>query len=318
MSKGIWFALGQWSLVTAQALCGLCFSTLVMAEPAGVAANVAPAVHSAPAAAEATPFEAQGVSRPLYNAQLSFAAPGSVYAIEVKPGQLVKKGDLLMNLDSRAEDSRLALLDNEIASTIKVRTLENKIVQAKLDMERFGDALRHKAATAMEYQHAKLAYSLSILALEEERFRIAQLKRNREELLAQRERMYLYAPCNGYVEDISVERGMAVDRNVPALRLVDIDPLIVDLTMPVNEALLLHAGGSAQVVAPGSGHVLQGRVEQIAKIAVLSSRTLKVRVHVPNPRGMPAGMMMNVRFPSPSTETGTKPGSNTSQGASHE
>lgn len=317
MSNGSVFALRQWGLAAALVLCGFCCAASAMAEPAEATTNAAPAANASPAKA-AAPFEAQGVSRPMYNAQLSFAVPGSVYAIEVKPGQPVKKGDLLMNLDSRAEDSRLALLDSEIASTIKVRTLETKIVQAKLDMERFADALRHKAATAMEYQHAKLAYSLSILALEEERFRIEQLKRNREELLAQRERMYLYAPCDGYVEDISVERGMAVDRNVPALRLVAIDPLIVDLTMPVNEALLLRAGGPAQVAVPGSGRVLQGRVEQIARIAVLSSRTLKVRVHVPNPRGMPAGMMMNVRFPSPSTQTGQEPGSNSSQGASHE
>ena len=97
-------------------------------------------------------------ARAMYNAQLSFAVPGSVYAIGVKPGQSVKKGDLLMNLDSRAEDSRLALLDSEIASTIKVRTLETKIVQAKLDMERFADALRHKAATAMLLLFAPVPY----------------------------------------------------------------------------------------------------------------------------------------------------------------
>ena len=304
MSKGLCFVIGHWRCLAACALC--C---------AGLAC---PAFAGQEAATRAATFTAQGVSRPMYNAQLSFAVPGSVYVIAVNPGQRVKEGDLLMHLDSRAEDSRLALLDNEIASTIKLRTLKTKIDQAKLDMERFSDALRHKAATAMEYQHARLGYALSILALEEERFRVEQLQRNREELLAQRERMYLYAPCGGYVEDIGVERGMAVDRNVPALRLVTIDPLIVDLTMPVAEALQLRVGDPAEVTPPGSDHVLQGRVEQIARIAVLSSRTLKVRVHVPNALGMPAGMMMDVRFTSPTLEPGALPAPHTSQGASHE
>jgi multidrug resistance efflux pump len=233
----------------------------------------------------------------MYNAQLSFALPGSIYAIAVKPGEAVKEGDLLMHLDSRAEDSRISLLDSEIQSTIKIRTLQTKIEQARLDMQRYANALTHKAATVMEHQHAKLAHNLSVLALEEEFFRIEQLKRNREELLAQRERMYLYAPCDGYVEDVLVERGMAVDRNVPAMRLVSTDPLLVDLTLAVDKAMLVKEGECVEVFLPGSDAALQGTVAQVAKIAVLSSRTLRVRVHVPNPQRIPAGLMVTVRFP---------------------
>jgi len=249
------------------------------------------------ARAEETALVVQGVSRPMYNAQLSFAVPGSVFAIPVKAGQAVKEGELLMHLDSRAEDSRLALLDSEIASTIKLRTLSTRVEQALLDMDRYAGALEKHAATVMEYQHAKLAHSLSLLAQEEEEFRIEQLKGSREELLAQRERMYLYAPCNGFVEEILVERGMAVDRNVPALRLVSIDPILVDLTLPVDKALLLKEGEAVEVARPGSDKVFPGVVAQVAKIAVLSNRTLKAHVHVPNPEGLPVGLMVEVRFP---------------------
>jgi multidrug efflux pump subunit AcrA (membrane-fusion protein) len=244
-----------------------------------------------------TALVVQGVSRPMYNAQLSFAVPGSVFAIPVKAGQAVKEGELLMHLDSRAEDSRLALLDSEIANTIKIRTLSTRVEQALLDMERYAGALQKHAATVMEYQHAKLAHSLSLLAREEEEFRIEQLKRSREELLAQREHMYLHAPCDGFVEEILVERGMAVDRNVPALRLVSTDPILVELTLPVDRALLLKEGDAVEVTQPGSGEVLPGLVAQVAKIAVLSNRTLKARIHVPNPGGMPVGLMVDVRFP---------------------
>lgn len=247
--------------------------------------------------AYAKPLEVQGVSRPIYNAQLSFPLPGSVYAILVKSGQAVKEGELLMHLDSRAEDSRLALLDSEIANTIKIRTLTTRIDQAYLDMQRYEGALREKAATVMEYQHAKLGHNLSILALEEEKFRIEQLKRSKEELTAQRDRMYLYAPCDGYVEKVLVERGMAVDRNVPALHLVSTDPLLVELTLPVEEALRLKQGDPVEVRQPGSETVLPGVVAHIARIAVLSNRTLKVSVHVSNSQGMPAGLMVNALFP---------------------
>ncbi len=238
-----------------------------------------------------------GVSRPLYNAQLSFSLPGSVYEIAVKPGQVVKAGQLLMGLDARAEDQRLELMENEIANTIKLRTLSTRIDQAELDMERYASALRHKAATEMEAQHAKLAHSLSLLALEEEKFRLDQLRSSRDELLAQRDRMRLYAPCDGFVEDILVERGMAVDKNVPALRLVSIDPIQVDLTLPVEQALQLRPGAEVAVRLPGEEGPRQGKVVQVAKVAVLSNRTLKVRIQAPNPDHVPVGLMVEVFFP---------------------
>lgn len=244
----------------------------------------------------------QGISRPNYNAQLSFAVPGSVFEIAVKPGQQVKANDLLMHLDSRAEDSRLDLLEAEITNEIKLRTLTTRKDQAKLDMQRYKSALVHKAATAMEAQHAQLAYVLSELAIEEEAFRVSQLRLSREELLAQRERMRLYAPCDGYIEEILVERGMAVDKNVPALRLVSIDPMVIDLTLPVEQAMQLEEGGAVEVELPGTGETVPGVVAQVAKIAVLSNRTLKVRVDAPNPGGKPVGMMVNVRFPQVTTQ----------------
>lgn len=241
-------------------------------------------------------FEVQGVSRPIYDAQLSFPVAGSLADIVVKAGQIVKKNDLLMSLDSRPEDTRISLLDYEIMNTLKIRTLNTKMAQAKLDMERYAGALKAKAATLMEVQHSKLTYNLTKLAIEEEKFRIEQLKRNREELIAQRERMHLYAPSDGYIEDILVERGMAVDRNVIILRLVDIDPLIVELTLPFEQVSLLHEGDEVEVMYPTTKETLRGTIMHIAKIAVLSNRTLKVRIHVPNPQGMPVGLMATVRF----------------------
>jgi multidrug efflux pump subunit AcrA (membrane-fusion protein) len=163
-------------------------------------------------------------------------------------------------------------------------------------MQRYSTALKDKAATVMEFQHAELAYKLSVLALEEERFRIEQLKLNRDELLAMRERMRLYAPCDGYVEEVFVELGMAVDKNIPALQLVSIDPLQVDITLPVEQAALIRENDRATVIMP-DGEERPASVKQVAKIAVLSNRTLKVRIEVPNPAGTPAGLMVTVRFP---------------------
>jgi RND family efflux transporter MFP subunit len=261
--------------------------------------------------ADSAALMAQGVSRPAYNAPLNFALPGSVFDIQVKPGQAVKAGDLLMSLDTRAEDSRLKLLEQEIRSSIKIRTLSTKIDQARLDMERYASALQDKAATQMEAQHAKLAYDVSRLALEEEHFRIAQLKLNRDELLAMRERMRLYAPCDGFVEDVLVERGVAVDKNIPALQLVSIDPLQVDITLPVEQAMRVKEGDRVKAIMPDDEE-RPAFIKQVARVAVLSNNSLRIRVDVSNPAGTPAGLMVKILLPEdarrPLQPKGTKHG----------
>ena len=235
-----------------------------------------------------------GVSRPAYNAQLAFATPGTVARIAVKPGARVKAGDLLMSLDTDVEDCRLALLDAEIASTVKKKTLATQIEQANLDMQRYTAAHARNAATTMEMQHATLKYSLSQLAAEEERFRVEQLRRSKAELVAQRDRMRLVAPCDGIVNDVTVECGMAVDKNTPALTLVAINPMLVELNLPIEQALKLKTGDPVEVGMPRSGQTQKGIVTQVASIAVLSNRTLQVRVSVPNPEEEPVGLMVTV------------------------
>ncbi len=242
-------------------------------------------------------LEVQGVSRPMYNAKLSFSMTGNIYAITVKPGQAVKEGEPLMHLDSRAEDNRIAQIEAELKNTIKLRTLKARIAQAKIDMTRYQSALKNKAATEMEFQHSKLGYDLSVLALEEEEFRLRQLQLSLKEMQAQRDKMYLYAPRDGFVEDILVERGMAVDRNVVAVHYVSIDPLLVELSLPVQQAQHIKVGDLVEVFQPNNDTKFSGKIVQIAKIAVLSNRTLKVGIHVDNPQNLSAGLMVRVRFP---------------------
>lgn len=250
-----------------------------------------------PEGAQAKELRVQGVTSPIYNAQLSFPVPGTVGRIAVQPGQAVRAGELLMALESTPEDKRLELLENEIGNTVKIRILKSRAAQAKVDYERYKGALSRNAATTMETQHAKLTYDLSILALEEEEFRIEQLKRNYEELLAHRERMRLYAACDGFIEEVGVEVGMAVDKNVPAVRLVSVDPFYVDFAVPVQVAASLHVGTQVMLCRPGSTDCRPGVINQVGKVAVLSSGNLKVRVQAQNQQKIPVGMMLEGVFP---------------------
>ncbi len=241
-------------------------------------------------------FEVQGVSRPFYDASLSFSVPGTIGDILIEEGDEVFEGQELIRLDSRAESARIKLIENEINADIKQRTLLSRAEQSRVDMVRYQDAKRHNAATAVEVQHSQLAYELNKLAIEEEVFRIDQLRLNLDELLAQKEKMVLKAPVSGYIEEIAVEKGMAVDRNVLALRLVSNNPLLIEFSLPIDQALAIKEGDSVDIRTENSSMVFEGEVAQIAKVAVLSNKTLKVRVKADNIHNLPAGLLLNVSF----------------------
>lgn len=238
----------------------------------------------------------QGVSLPNYNAQLSFPIPGVVGEIAVRAGQRVKTGDLLMRLHSDPEDRRIELVQHEVGNIVKLRILQTRADQAAVDYERYKGALKRQAATDMETQHAHLAHKLTLLELEEEKFRLEQLERSLHELMAHRERMRLYAAVDGYVEEVNVEVGMAVDKNTPALRLVSIDPLTVDFSMPVARALTFKEGEKVTLCFPKTTTCREGLIRHIGKIAILSSGNLRVRVQSDNPQNTPAGMMLEAVF----------------------
>ena len=116
--------------------------------------------------------------------------------------------------------------------------------------------------------------------------------------MAQRDRMRLYAPSDGRVEDIQVEVGMAVDKNTPALRFVNINPVLLELYLPVEEAMALKVGDKADVrLHPGAQEPVIGEINHISSVAILSNRTLRVRLSVPNVEEKPVGLTVDVSFP---------------------
>ena len=278
------YALGT-VLVMAMALC----SSSVQASESGQLADPLANETNQPLATQI-----QGVTRPVYDAKLSFASQGTIFTLPVKAGAQVKKGELLMALDTRAEESRLAAITAEIESPLKLQSLQTRLDQSQLDMQRYQSAYEHKAATAMETQHSQLNVTLSKLAKKEEQFRVTQLRLAHEELAAQIDRMRLYSPCDCVVEDVMVELGMAVDRSLPALRLVDTQRLRIDINLPIEQALQFKAGESLWIRYAPQAQPVKATIVNISRLAVLSNHSLGLRLEAPNPQHYPAGMQATV------------------------
>ena len=248
----------------------------------------------------ADPIEA--ITRPSADVTLSFVRAGQVAEVLVKEGDAVEAGQLLARQDDTAEQIQLEQLKAEAEDTVRVEAAEAQLAQKREDLKKLEWAQKQGAATEWEVAHARLEVRIGELSLRLVRFEQEQAGRKFEEAKAQVDRMRLVSPIAGTVEEVKVEPGESPEPLTPALRIVQIDPLWVDVPVPLAVAVHVRTGETAHVVFPvaegeAPSDPVQGRVVYVAAEADAASETLRVRVEVPNPTGRPAGERVKVRFP---------------------
>ena len=233
---------------------------------------------------------------------LSFVRPGQVAEVAVKEGDEVKAGQLLARQDDLAEQVSLAQLKAEADDTVKIRAAEAQLDQKKVTLLRTQEAFKGHAATELEVKQAELDVTIADLSLELSKFQHEQDRRKYEEARLQVERMRMLSPLDGRVEKVAIEKGESVEINQQqkTIRVVRIDPLWIDVPVDVDKAARLKAGDAATAwYHLGNAYTSSaGKVLLVAKVADPASDTLQVRVELPNPAGQPAGMHVQVDFPS--------------------
>ena len=238
------------------------------------------------------------ISKPSKEVTFAFYRPGQVAEVAVRPGQTVKKGDLLIRQDDRAEQVQVAQLKAESEDQTRVKAAQAQLDQKKVDLKRTEEANKARAATDLEVEHARLEVTIGELSLDLARFEHSQSQRKYEEARLQVERMRLCASIDGRVEKVTVQEGEAVDNQAKAIRLVCIDPLWIDVPVPVEDVVRLRMGQPAKVnYAAVMGFAPQtGKIIQIRTVTDDGSGTLYVRVEVPNAESYPAGLRVDVEF----------------------
>lgn len=120
------------------------------------------------------------------------------------------------------------------------------------------------------------------------------------------------APSGGLIAELMVRQGMTVSAGMTLARINGLGTVWVEAAVPEALAAAVATGQRAELRLPAyAGEVLRGQVAAILPEASRDTRTLRVRVEVPNPGGrLRAGMFGQVRLPGagPGAEVVTVPG----------
>ena len=99
-------------------------------------------------------------------------------------------------------------------------------------------------------------------------------------------RLILHAPISGTVIDLHVTQGQAVERATELFEIENLNIVLVDANVPEADVSRVRVGQRAQVtVASYPGVRFTGAVQSIGSRVDTKTRTLPVRVLVPNPGG---------------------------------
>lgn len=271
-------------------------------QPDPPSSQVATPRHAGPSESDVKSFDGiKAVTRPSRDAIMGFSAATRVMEMLVAGGQTVTRGQLLIRGDD-AEDRIVVKLQELRAQTdLPVQKAKKAAELAKLEYERYKEAQAKGSASPTEVDRARVSWEGAEIDVGQaevtQRQEVVQVDR----LKARVEKLRIVAPFDGVVDQISVDVGQTVSESDKIVRVVNVDPLWIDVPVPTGKTLDLQTESACWVLMdlPGQAGVRQGKVIEVSAVADAASGTRRVRVAVPNPDRTVAGVTAWVRFSEP-------------------
>ena len=167
-------------------------------------------------------IDAVGYVRPNQGAMLSTQVSGTVSRVLVKAGDSVKKGQLLVELDSSVEQASL-------------RASEAQLSAVQANYQRYRNLVASNSASKAELDNAQASYN--------------QLVANIESLKASIKRRQIYAPFDGEAGIVKINEGQYINVGTEIVRVEDRSQMKVSFTLPQTDLELISVGQKVTVTA---------------------------------------------------------------------
>jgi membrane fusion protein, multidrug efflux system len=262
---GVWMGTGKFSAV------GSAAPEQQPAKPAETEQPVAPArtvaVVVAPHIPHARAIRISGQTEADKRAILATRVMGLIKELPVKQGEHVNRGDLVMRLD--AEDKKAA-----------IETAKVLVSQRQAEADAAERLVKGGNAPKLQADQARSALAAAQAQLETAE---AELARNE-----------IYAPFNGVIDRVPVERGSTIMAGAEVAILINLDPLLAIGEVSERDLQYLKLGSEADIRLV-DGKIVKGTLRYISRDASASTRTFRIEVAIPNEnKVLPAGMTAEI------------------------
>jgi len=220
--------------------------------------------------------------------------------IHVRRGEAVRRGQLLVTLAAGPERAALALAQSRATMMGELKAAEARLDIAQKKSARADELFKQQfiSENARDEAHAELQLATEEVRRVRETQRLNELEAQRAAaVVAMRS---IRSPLDGVVVEVMLKPGEfgAITFKDPIMRLAEIDPLNVEVVLPVSQYGRVREGQKATVMpeAPVGGHY-NTSVKVVDKVIDAASGTFGVRLELHNRKGeIPAGVRCRVQF----------------------
>lgn len=227
---------------------------------------------------------------------------GLLEAVTVHRGDKVRKGQIIVTLEQRAERASTELARYKSEMVGPTRAAEVKLDFANRKFERRRDMKADKFMSAQESDDAEVEMRLATAEVQQakENKQIAKLEWEQQRALLNLRT--LLSPFDGVVVDQLLYPGEVIEPGAdkkPILKLAQLDPLLVHVILPFSIFGQVKTDMLVEVVPEQPvGGSYKGKVKIIDRLVDAASGTFGVFLEISNPSlGIPAGIRCSAVFP---------------------
>lgn len=235
-------------------------------------------VEVAPAARRKVPvrIEALGNVAPIASVALKTRVDSEIVSIHFADGATVKKGDVLVRLDSRQIEAEIKRVEAVIAGA------EAQLEQATRDVERYSELVSRNASTLVTLNNAKTQVNISRASAESNKATLENLK-------VQLSYTTIRALIAGRISAAAVKVGNYVRSAdaTPIATIIQTAPIYVTFTVPqrslpdIRHAIAAESA-VIEVTVPGDDRRARGAVTMIENTVDAATGMVVVRATMPN------------------------------------
>ncbi len=218
---------------------------------------------------------------PNHHAVVGPLVPGRVARLRANPGDTVKAGQVLAEIESAevgaAEAEYISAAARADAAELNAKR-ERELAQQRISSARDRE-MAEADATAISAQRRAAEERLRALGMRDAE--IEALRKGK----ASGGRLPLRAPIAGTVVTRNVTLGQAVERATDAFELIELSHLWVNLDLYEKDLARVQPGQRVQIRTESFPEVLDARVEYIHPVIDPTTRTAAVRIEVDNSAG---------------------------------
>jgi membrane fusion protein, multidrug efflux system len=190
-------------------------------------------------------------------------SPGVITGINVKPGQHVNKGEVLVQLDNSVLNQNIAQAETQVNLN---RTLYDR--QKNLWDQKIG--------TEVQFLQAQTALQSSIK-------QVASLRQQAD--------MYrITSPIGGVIDQMDLKLGQVIQPGTSGIRIVNADNLKVKADVPESYTATVNQGDKVLILFPDANDSISTKITFAAKVIDPTSRSFGVEIKLPQNKALRPNM----------------------------